>query len=851
MPATTAKALPAGAPGRIAIIGNLDEDRLVEEIKRLLIERFGIPNARWVDCLRALREEARLRVRRVGEGRWRREELSHTLLDVLTDPDGPGEDWGAGVAARIVAAAKRIPELTLVPRPMTAARVDGWLSDRLADPSSKLTEHLSLAAAAGSPASSAAEFARYLLHRPDESFGGLNVWGRPGHPDAWYDRLRSDPAIPTIAGRFVREILPDDRDHYSESLVGDLDRLAPDLTPAYLEAAAVIVRHGFTHSFDVVAAGALRDLDSFEPIVDAAVKERTPTSDEQAKAKSNETHLAIINEVYNGDYAEHLADNDDGFTAGEFLRAYADRVREAKGWRSLAQHRHATSLLSYWMRSLLSGAKTKRPSDDELAGAFAAGFDGEEEDALWFVLMQHWDEQYRERLLFRIRQGSPLSAVRHAALACLVEQAPDALAPIADELRRVGKDERLVELIVDLAHLQDQRIGDGDKHEAAAIAALNHLDPALQELCEAARNGGEDKLQPLSSAAVALLARPARSSPSVRGLRIRRHLDLSASARADIEWTLAHSNDDDACVEAVAAAIALGMEDVVSAALYHRFSHVVAKALAAVGESVSVPLSADLLALAAAEGSPVRKALVRLLVAKPHRAHLPVLLRLARDQWSSSSRYYGEDDNFPIARAAVDAITGLTPLDPAILEQLREIAIETSDWVVCGGLFRIIAAQGGRTFQERLLELAVTPGRIRVRRAAAHAMLAEADTLDPAMVSQITTDLLVTRAPAIAAMLTLIVARRMALEERLELARGISANSKRRALILLMLWPAVKPSESSRSAIERLLPDNHPSLAWVNSGPIERGEDALIADLGDPGVCREVLSLLNPKEAKS
>ncbi|RUV41179.1 hypothetical protein EOD29_23785 [Mesorhizobium sp. M1A.T.Ca.IN.004.03.1.1] len=1178
MPATTAKALPAGASGRVAIIGNLDEGRLVEEIKRLLIERFGIPNARWVECLRALREEARLRVRRVGEGRWRREELSHiirshdgylasspqlddyvhprnwqelrdamgapkyaaiivgqsgtgktlatsklyeelrrenpgltrvpirrgpqqlrddrtpppvlydiedpwgrydfdpasrpwndelaqwlgraradsmiiatsrrdvalssgalksverwvvpleaehygkperqrlyrtridtlprdvrllaadaerqvldnlatpleiekffdalrtmgrpkrnrehpfisdaiakaheqsieltviqqieerddvraagviwgflkandrlslrvlrslelelaerlpafekgvmplvdffvaarnlrsgagdvtyyhprveagvegalkrhavpvclalrTLLDVLTDPDGPAEDWGAGVAARIVAAAKHIPELTLVPRPKTAARVDGWLSDRLADPSSKLSEHLSLAAAAGSPTSSVAEFARYLLHRPDRSFGGFRMWGRPGHPDAWYDRLRSDPAISAIAGRFVREMLPNDRDHYSESLVDDLDRLAPDLTPAYLEAAAVIVRHGVTHSSDVVAAGALRDLDGFEPIVDAAVKELTPTSHEQAKAR--ETHLAIINEVYNGDYAEHLADNDDGYTAGEFLRAYADRVREAKSWRSLAQHRHAAPLLSYWMRSLMSGAKTERPSDDELAGAFAAGFDGEEEDALWFVLMQHWDEQYRERLLFRISQGSPLSAVRHAALACLIEQVPDALAPIADELRQAGKDERLVELIVDLAHLQDRRIGDGDKHEAAAIAALNHLDSTLQELCEAARKGGEDKPQPLSPAAIALLARPARSSPSVCGLRIRRHLDLSASARADIEWTLAHSDDDDACVEAVDAAIVLGMEDVISGALNHRFSHVVAKVLAAVGESVSAPLSADLLALADAEGSPVRKALVRLLVAKPHRDHLPVLLRLARDQWSSSSRYYGEDDNFPIARAAVDAIAGLAPLDSAIFEQLQEIAFETSDWQVSADLFRIIAAQGGRALQERLFELAVAPGRIRIRRAAAHALLAEAETLDSAVVGKITTDLLATRAPSVAAMLTLLAARRASLDERLELVRGISANPKRRALILLMLWPAVDPCESSKSTIEQVLPDNHPSLAWVNAGPTESAEDALIADLGDPVICREVLGWLNPKGAKS
>ncbi|TCG02801.1 hypothetical protein BZM27_53160, partial [Paraburkholderia steynii] len=38
----------------------------------------------------------------------------------------------------------------------------------------------------------------------------------------------------------------------------------------------------------------------------------------------------------------------------------------------------------------------------------------------------------------------------------------------------------------------------------------------------------------------------------------------------------------------------------------------------------------------------------------------------------SSSRNYGEDDNFPIARSAVEAIAGLAPLHSEILEQLQE-----------------------------------------------------------------------------------------------------------------------------------------------------------------------------------
>ncbi|WP_426810444.1 hypothetical protein ABOC32_06315 [Pseudomonas sp. WOUb67] len=771
-----------------------------------------------------------------------------TLLDVLTDPDGLGDDWGAGIAARIVAAAQHIPELTLLPRPKAAAKIDAWLSDRLLDPSLKLSEYAKLAAAAGSTSSNAAEFVRYLLHRPDQSLAGMLFWERPEHPDAWYDRLRADRTITVIAGRFIREMLPNEHDYYSLSFIDDLNRLAPDLTSAYLETAAAIVRYGVTHSSDVIAAGALHDLGGFEPIVDTAIEVLTPTTDEQAETRV--TRLAIINEVYSSDYAEHLSDNDDGYTAVEFLQAYTDRMRQVNGWQSLAQHRHAAPLLRYWMQSLMREADTQAPSDDEVVGAFAAAFGSDEEDTLWLIMVKRWDEQYREKLLSRVREGAAQSTVRYAALACLIDKTPDSLPQITDELREAGKDERIVELMIDLAHLQDWTKGEGDKHEAAAITALNRLDPELSELCRAAQKSAAEKPRPLSSAAIILLAKPVRSSPSVRALRIRRHLDLPGSARDDIEWTLAHSDDHESCVEAVNAAIALGMKDVAAGALDHRYSHVVAKALLEIGASIAAPLPAELLALAHAQGSPVRKALIRLLGAKPHLNHLPVLLHLAHDHWSTSSRYYGEEDEFPIARSAVDAIAALAPLDAEILEKLQEIALGTSDWLVRANLFRIMAVQGGSTFQERLLELAVTPGRIPIRRAAAHAMLREVQVLDATVISQITVDLLAKREPSIAAMLTLIATCRMDLHERLDLARGISANAKRRALLLLMLWPAVGSDESSRSAIEQLLPDNHPSLAWVKAGPSEKAEDTLIADLGDPAICLAVLDWLNPKEKK-
>ncbi len=772
------------------------------------------------------------------------------FLDVLTDSDEPGVSWGAGVAARVVAAAHYIPELEFTPKKSAADQIDIWLADRLADTSCSLSEHMDLAAKSGSKNSNTAELARYLLNRPDKSFFGLICWEAPDLPDAWYERLRADSKISQIASRFIREILPETREHYSKNFINDLDRLAPNLTPDYLEAATAIVHYGYTYSAGVIATGALRDIDGFESILDMAVEELIPSEEEQKRA--NETRLAIINDVYNSDYAEHLSENDEGHTAWEFVKAYTERAREVKGWRSLAQHRHAKHLLPQWMCSFMNSAKTEAISQEEMAGAFIAAFNSEEESTLWFVLMQHWDKQYLSRLLSRVRDGSLLNDVRQASLACLVEQAPNFLNSIIDELHQTGNHERIIELMIDLAYIQNQRTDEGVKLAIAATAAMNNLRPELQELCGAAQNTADRERQPLSETAKDLLENTVcTTSSSVRALRILRHLDIPDSVRNDIEWILANSNECDNCVNALEAAIALGFHDIVIDSLEHRFSHVVAKALTSVGEHAPTPLPADLLVLVNANGSPTRKALVHLLSTKPHLDHLPALLELVQDQWSSSSLHYGEDDHFPIARSAVDAIGQLRPINITILEKLQKIALDTSDKVVRTGLFKVIAAQGGHTFQSRLFELAVTPGRINVMHSAAHAMLANVDVLDMLVIDEITADFLLTRTPKIAGILTLIVSCRASSSKRIEIARKIAANPKRRGLILLMLWPAVNLCKPSKSIIEKLLPEGHSSLAWVNAGPIECAEDALIADLGDPGTCKEILDWLNPKEAKS
>ena len=79
MPVSIVESLPPGAPGRVAVIGTQDGERLETHIKQLLTESFRVPNARWKECLKTLHEEALHRILGGGSGRWRRSELEHVI----------------------------------------------------------------------------------------------------------------------------------------------------------------------------------------------------------------------------------------------------------------------------------------------------------------------------------------------------------------------------------------------------------------------------------------------------------------------------------------------------------------------------------------------------------------------------------------------------------------------------------------------------------------------------------------------------------------------------------------------------------------------------------------------------
>ena len=70
--------------GRVAILGDLDEEKLSFKIKDTLIESFRVPHGKWKTCREELREAVRLRMKGVNQGDWTREEIE----DIVRSYDG-------------------------------------------------------------------------------------------------------------------------------------------------------------------------------------------------------------------------------------------------------------------------------------------------------------------------------------------------------------------------------------------------------------------------------------------------------------------------------------------------------------------------------------------------------------------------------------------------------------------------------------------------------------------------------------------------------------------------------------------------------------------------------------------
>jgi hypothetical protein len=771
------------------------------------------------------------------------------LIDVLVSPDGPGPAWGLPAAVALIAGAERLEDLKPTPSVAAQALIDAWLAEQLAVPTADLEATLRLAAAAGSAQSNPAEVARYLLHRADRGDGWalMPAWGSPERDEAWYEHIRLDQATKPLIEAFIRKVLPRDRDEYGEDFATDAERLARDLSAAFLDAAREAVYFGVSRTSDAIVAGALSDLDGFASIIDLAVEVLTPSDEDLRRAA--ETNLAVINDYYSDDYAQHLADNEDGYTAHEFVQAYVKRLRNERGWRAVAQHPQQTHLRSYWLRLL---ADDPQAPSDEIAGAFAAAIGTPDEDDIWNALNINWDGRYEDALIRRVVDGGGTDRAGHAALICLIERDEHLVRAAIDTLLARDDEPRLAEIALALGGMRERLTRRaGATRRDAAVAALAMLPPEFAQIGEAAFTLDEEARPVLDEPARNLVATVGAPSQAFRRFRVALDREIALPvAQDDIRWLLAHSEDDTAAIEAIEAAVRRGMTAEIEAAVHHRYAHVAARALRALAPTLTMPLAPDLLALADVPGSPVRRALVEILAAHPHPAHLPALMTLVADTWAPQQSYDPNDDDYPIAQAAVPAIGALAPLEQTVVDRLYGIALGSSDPTLRRAIFALLVKVAGTGVERELFELAVSPGRRSVREAAVGALVTNYKTIAPQVISAITPSLLTSRFEPIATSLAVLLAIRGEPKAVDAAAQALAVNPGRRVLLVLFVWILVERDRDWAERTAQLLPTDHVAVQWVLGARTQVLADGGLDDLGDAAMVAQVTPYLSVKTAK-
>jgi len=187
-------------------------------------------------------------------------------------------------------------------------------------------------------------------------------------------------------------------------------------------------------------------------------------------------------------------------------------------------------------------------------------------------------------------------------------------------------------------------------------------------------------------------------------------------------------------------------------------------------------------------------------------------------------------------------------IDVATAGELYRIAIDTQDPDLRYKIFRLLAGNGKADMQELLLDLAVNPGRMRVRRAAAHALMVCFDRVVLEVVGRISPSVIATEIESVASRLLILVALRGDFHQNLSIAESLATNHNRRVLLLLVIWFMRDRDQVTAHRIATMLPAGHAAVLRTLAGANAEITSEMLDDLGDQLNADEVLLFMVPKK---
>jgi energy-coupling factor transporter ATP-binding protein EcfA2 len=808
----------------------------------------GFLRQNWVDCEPAL----------------------EALIAALTQLGTPHRDWGMETAARLIRvvegfilASKKGAEMrqtaddddVVDPDGEEATdmidaafqvdhssrkAVDAWLEEGLLDPRSDFKAIIELASDVGTKDSTPAELSRWFItgvQRGAQFF--MDKWTPPNFDDGWYERVTNDGRSRSIADRFIREVMPRDHAGYGSNFPERLDRIAKDLTPAYLAAAQRMVGWGFDRNVDAVATGAARDLAAYEAVVTAALDE-VAASERKHRQSRAETWRAIEDGECDAGYEEGFQSQheEDGYSDGVLVAAYVEARRRAGEWALLASHMRSGELAWYWARSVQ--LTDKAVGIGELRALINAARAGGVEHEAWDAVRAHWNEALAQQLEARILDLPSETNLRNALVRCALGADARILERCFARLDGIPAD--FVQLLTDVHGVR--RFYLADEAEGVFKALLSSLSPAAVDIFEAlprgkkaARSVGDEARRLLEHASV-LVGQDVLSNimPVL--------LVTGCIPTAAIERWLDLATDRVFAAEAAGAAVAIEDEKLVWRALGHSRADARQVALAYLALLHHDPLPAQLLNLADDPGSRVRRALVALLAARPHPDHLGTLKRLVGDEWSDAELHHDEPESNPIAREAIAALHGYGLLAEDIGDALVALAERTKDDLARAQALALAARQCGPHVRARIWGLALREPASWTSVDAIDALVLS-DTVEPEVLAQVTSDLLLRLAPPLAASAVALLSVHGKIVDAESILEKLGYSNRHRALVLVGVTVLLDRDRAAAERLMNLFEPHHPIRALLTLGDGEKLPSTVLDDLGTIRLRNAVLKWLS------
>ena len=154
-----------------------------------------------------------------------------------------------------------------------------------------------------------------------------------------------------------------------------------------------------------MAAGAVRDLDSYEEVLDAALDELAGLSRSYEREGREQWRAIKDGECDEADEEGYqMQHEDDGYAAGIFVAAYVKKVRSLGHWRTLAEHSRMSELGRAWAEDISRTSGSVSP--EELRAVIAVTRSSNDEEHAWEAAREHWQASLAPTLnsgSFRIR----------------------------------------------------------------------------------------------------------------------------------------------------------------------------------------------------------------------------------------------------------------------------------------------------------------------------------------------------------------------------------------------------------------------------------------------------------------